>query len=131
MSFTHFRLETDADGIALVTWDSPGRSMNVLNDEVIGEISGLVDAVVADPAIKGAVITSGKEGFSAGADLSMLGGMGARYAQDRQGAGRGSGDEGASTRACCGSTWCFASWRPAASRSPPRSTASAWAAASS
>ena len=29
---THFKLETDADGIALVTWDSPGRSMNVLDE---------------------------------------------------------------------------------------------------
>ena len=81
MSFTHFRLETDADGVALVTWDLPGRSMNVLNDEVIGEISGLVDEIAANPAIKGAVITSGKVGFSGGADLSMLSGMGAQYAK--------------------------------------------------
>ena len=81
MSFTHFRLETDADGVALVTWDLPGRSMNVLNDEVIGEISGLVDEIAANPAIKGAVITSGKDGFSGGADLSMLAGMGAQYAK--------------------------------------------------
>ena len=81
MSFTHFRIETDADGVALVTWDSPGRSMNVLNDEVIGEIAEVVKQVAADPAIKGAVITSGKEGFSGGADLSMLSGMGAQFAK--------------------------------------------------
>ena len=43
MSFTHFRLETDADGVALVTWDLPGRSMNVLNAEVVGEIGKFVD----------------------------------------------------------------------------------------
>ena len=29
MTCTNFRFETDADGIALVTWDMPGRSMNV------------------------------------------------------------------------------------------------------
>ena len=29
MKLTNFRFETDADGIALVTWDMPGRSMNV------------------------------------------------------------------------------------------------------
>jgi 3-hydroxyacyl-CoA dehydrogenase/enoyl-CoA hydratase/3-hydroxybutyryl-CoA epimerase len=81
MSFTHFRLETDADGVALITWDSPGRSMNVLNAEVIGEIGEFVELVSSDAAIKGAVITSGKEGFSGGADLSMLGGMGAQYAK--------------------------------------------------
>ncbi len=81
MSFTHFRIETDADGVALVTWDSPGRSMNVLNAEVIGEIAKFVEEIAADPAIKGAVITSGKEGFSGGADLSMLAGTGAEYAR--------------------------------------------------
>ena len=81
MSFTHFRIETDADGVALVTWDSPGRSMNVLNPEVIAEIGKFVEEIAADPAIKGAVITSGKEGFSGGADLSMLSGMGAQYAK--------------------------------------------------
>ena len=36
MNLTNFRFETDADGIALVTWDMPGRSMNVINAEVIG-----------------------------------------------------------------------------------------------
>ena len=28
---TNFKLDTDADGIALVTWDMPGRSMNVID----------------------------------------------------------------------------------------------------
>src|ERR1700761_2056569 len=79
MSLTHFRIETDADGVALITWDSPGRSMNVLNAEVVEEIGKCVDQVIADADIKGAVITSGKEGFSGGADLSMLSGMGAQY----------------------------------------------------
>jgi 3-hydroxyacyl-CoA dehydrogenase/enoyl-CoA hydratase/3-hydroxybutyryl-CoA epimerase len=81
MSLTHFRIETDSDGIALITWDSPGRSMNVLNQDVIEEISKFVDIVVADAAIKGAVITSGKDGFSGGADLTMLSGMGKEYAR--------------------------------------------------
>ena len=31
MNLTNFRLETDSDGVALVTWDMPGRSMNVIN----------------------------------------------------------------------------------------------------
>ena len=38
MKLTNFRFETDADGIALVTWDMPGRSMNVINTEVMSEI---------------------------------------------------------------------------------------------
>ena len=32
MAFKNFRVETDADGIALGTWDIPGRSMNVLDE---------------------------------------------------------------------------------------------------
>ena len=35
MNLVNFRLETDADGVALVSWDMPGRSMNVLTPEVI------------------------------------------------------------------------------------------------
>jgi 3-hydroxyacyl-CoA dehydrogenase / enoyl-CoA hydratase / 3-hydroxybutyryl-CoA epimerase len=81
MNLVNFRLETDADGIALVSWDMPGRSMNVLTQEVIAEISAIVDRVASDPAIKGAVITSGKDGFSGGADLTMMQGMGKEYAR--------------------------------------------------
>ena len=32
MAYKNFKIETDADGIALVTWDTPGRSMNVLDE---------------------------------------------------------------------------------------------------
>ena len=35
---TNFTLDIDADGIALITWDMPGRSMNVLNSEVMEEL---------------------------------------------------------------------------------------------
>ena len=38
MTYKNFHRETDADGIALVTWDMPGRSMNVINTEVVGEL---------------------------------------------------------------------------------------------
>ncbi|HEX4554977.1 MAG TPA: 3-hydroxyacyl-CoA dehydrogenase NAD-binding domain-containing protein, partial [Xanthobacteraceae bacterium] len=76
MAFQHFKLEIDGDGIALVTWDSPGRSMNVIDLKVIEELSAIVEQVAADPAIKGAVITSGKETFSGGADLTLLEGLG-------------------------------------------------------
>ena len=68
----NFKLETDADGIALITWDMPDRSMNVLTVAVIEELAALVEKVATDAAIKGAVITSGKDTFSGGADLTML-----------------------------------------------------------
>jgi 3-hydroxyacyl-CoA dehydrogenase/enoyl-CoA hydratase/3-hydroxybutyryl-CoA epimerase len=72
MHIEHFKLDTDADGIALVTWDSPGRSMNVIDLKVMEELAAMVEKVAGDPAIKGAVITSGKDTFCAGADLTML-----------------------------------------------------------
>ena len=70
--YKNFTVETDADGIALVTWDMKDRSMNVFTEEVMDELDKIIDQVVADAAIKGAVITSGKETFSGGADLTML-----------------------------------------------------------
>jgi 3-hydroxyacyl-CoA dehydrogenase/enoyl-CoA hydratase/3-hydroxybutyryl-CoA epimerase len=76
----NFKLDVDADGIALITWDMAGRSMNVINTEVIGELGTLVDKVAADAAIKGAIVTSGKDAFCGGADLTMLEGMGAVFA---------------------------------------------------
>ena len=75
MTYTNFTLETDADGIALITWDSPGKSMNVIDQKVLEEWEAIVDHVAADEAIKGAVITSAKKAFGAGADLTMLQGM--------------------------------------------------------
>ncbi len=75
MNLTNFRFETDADGIAVATWDMPGRSMNVITPEVMEELNQIVDKVAGDEAIKGCVITSGKESFSGGADLTMLQGL--------------------------------------------------------
>lgn len=73
----NFKIDVDADGIALVTFDVPGRSMNTLTSGVMAEIPQWVERVKSDDAIKGAVLTSGKaSGFCAGADLGdMAGGM--------------------------------------------------------
>jgi len=76
----NFNIDVDADGIALVTWNMSDRSMNVITTGVIEELGELVDKVTADTAIKGVVITSGKETFCGGADLTMLEGMGAVFA---------------------------------------------------
>jgi 3-hydroxyacyl-CoA dehydrogenase/enoyl-CoA hydratase/3-hydroxybutyryl-CoA epimerase len=76
---TNFKLETDADGIALITWDSPGRSMNVIDIAVIQELSDLVEKTSGDDKIKGVVITSGKDTFCAGADLTLLNTMQATF----------------------------------------------------
>ncbi|WP_300544413.1 3-hydroxyacyl-CoA dehydrogenase NAD-binding domain-containing protein [Maricaulis sp.] len=77
----NFTLETDNDGIALVTFDSPGKSMNVISAEVMDDFDALTKQIVEDDAIKGVVITSGKDAFCAGADLSELGGSSAELAK--------------------------------------------------
>ena len=76
----NFKIDVDADGIALVTWDMAERSMNVINTSVIEELGALVDKVAANAGIKGVVVTSGKDAFCGGADLTMLEGMGAVFA---------------------------------------------------
>src|ERR1700724_189544 len=72
MSFIHVTLDIDSDGLALVTWNSPGRSMNVIDPAVKDELAAIVEQVAADAAVKGVVMTSGKDSFCAGADLTML-----------------------------------------------------------
>jgi 3-hydroxyacyl-CoA dehydrogenase/enoyl-CoA hydratase/3-hydroxybutyryl-CoA epimerase len=71
-AFTKFKLEVDGDGIALVTWDSPNSTMNLIDMTMIAELSAIVEQIVGNAKIKGAIITSGKDTFCVGADLIML-----------------------------------------------------------
>ena len=80
MELRNFRFDLDQDGIALLTWDMEGRSMNVITEEVMDEIDAAIDHVARDGSIKGCVVTSGKAAFSGGADLGMLRRLGAEYA---------------------------------------------------
>ncbi|SDE51051.1 3-hydroxyacyl-CoA dehydrogenase / enoyl-CoA hydratase / 3-hydroxybutyryl-CoA epimerase [Paracoccus isoporae] len=72
---TEFTMNKDADGVATITWDVPGKSMNVLSEAGIRELDGHIDDALADDAVKGIVITSGKPDFAAGMDLNVLGSM--------------------------------------------------------
>ncbi len=72
MTYQNFSFDIDGDGIALVTWAMPGRSMNVIDAKVMEELAAIVERVAGEAAIKGAVLTSGKDAFCAGADLTML-----------------------------------------------------------
>ena len=87
MKLVNFRFETGDDGIALATWDMQGRSMNVITAEVGQELSQIIDEVASNAAIKGCVITSGKETFSGGAELTMLEAFGKEYAKLRKSQG--------------------------------------------
>ncbi|KZC40059.1 MULTISPECIES: 3-hydroxyacyl-CoA dehydrogenase NAD-binding domain-containing protein [Rhodanobacter] len=65
-------LEIDADGIGLVTFDQPGRAMNVLNPELVAPFAAIVERLEKEEAIKGLVLTSGKSTFIVGADIDQL-----------------------------------------------------------
>ncbi|WP_136659864.1 3-hydroxyacyl-CoA dehydrogenase NAD-binding domain-containing protein [Nitratireductor sp. XY-223] len=83
MSYKNFSIETDSDGIALITWDMADKTMNVFTLEVIEELDAIVDQVTNDEAVKGAVITSGKSTFSGGADLTMMNAVFERIREER------------------------------------------------
>ena len=69
---TDFTMQKGADGAAIITWDVPGKSMNVLSLDGAATLGALVEDALADPAVKGIVITSGKADFAAGMDLNVL-----------------------------------------------------------
>jgi len=64
--------QVDGDGIATITIDIKDRPMNVLTPEFMAEFKESIEKVASDDAIKGAVVTSGKDSFLAGADLKSL-----------------------------------------------------------
>ncbi|WP_299910513.1 3-hydroxyacyl-CoA dehydrogenase NAD-binding domain-containing protein [uncultured Paracoccus sp.] len=72
---TDFTMTKDADGVALITWDVPNKSMNVLSLDGAATLNGLIDDALADAAVKGIVITSGKKDFAGGMDLNVIAGM--------------------------------------------------------
>jgi 3-hydroxyacyl-CoA dehydrogenase/enoyl-CoA hydratase/3-hydroxybutyryl-CoA epimerase len=69
----NWKIDVDGDGIALVTFDVPGRSMNTMTMAAIRELGDVAKRIKTDDAIKGAVFASGKaNGFCAGADLDEI-----------------------------------------------------------
>src|SRR3546814_6756468 len=69
----NFTIEIDADGIALVTFDVPGRSMNAISASVQRDLDVLVAAIKSDDSIRAMVLQSGKEsGFRSEEHTSEL-----------------------------------------------------------
>lgn len=70
---TDFIMKTDADGVATIVWDTVGKSMNVMSRDSMQVLNTLIDDALADDAVKGVIITSGKAGsFAGGMDLNVL-----------------------------------------------------------
>ncbi len=80
---TDFTMKTDADSVAIITWDVPDKTMNVMSIDGLEELNDLIDNALADNAVKGIVITSGKKGsFAGGMDLNLLAQMKADAGDD-------------------------------------------------
>lgn len=67
-----FTYDRDADGIVTITMDMPGRSQNVWGDQSTAAFADVLDRFIADEHATGAIITSGKRDFLAGADLDVI-----------------------------------------------------------
>ncbi len=64
----------DAEGIATVELDYPGKSQNILNAGSMGAYAEAMQKALADPAVKGIVVASAKRDFIAGGDLGEMAG---------------------------------------------------------
>ncbi|WP_397542462.1 3-hydroxyacyl-CoA dehydrogenase NAD-binding domain-containing protein [Roseovarius salis] len=70
---TDFTMKKDTDGVAVITWNTAGKSMNVMTEQGFHDLETLVDDALADDAVKGIVITSGKpDSFAGGMDLNAI-----------------------------------------------------------
>lgn len=72
LDLAEFRFDAGDDGVAVLTWDTPGRSMNVITERAIADIEAVLARVVDDAAVTGVVVVSGKADFSGGADLALI-----------------------------------------------------------
>lgn len=69
---SEFTRSTTPEGVAVLTWDLPGKSMNVMSLSGFAELEALFDAALADPGVKGIVLTSAKKDFAGGMDLNVI-----------------------------------------------------------
>ena len=82
MSDSHFTLDKGSDGVAIVRWDSPSRSMNIIDQSCLEELESLVATIESDESIKSVILLSSKSAFGGGADLSMIESMMSVYSAD-------------------------------------------------
>lgn len=65
-------ITVDADGIATLLFDRSDSNMNTMDRKFMDEIAAAIERLATDDAIKGAIFTSGKPVFAAGADLKEM-----------------------------------------------------------
>ncbi len=62
----------DADGICTLSWNVADRPMNVLNAGSTAAFEAAIARALADPAVKGVIVTSSRADFVAGGDLELI-----------------------------------------------------------
>lgn len=67
-----FTQDIDAQGIAVLTWDDPNGPVNSLAQSAVVALGEAMDQLLADDAVKGIVLTSGKSDFVVGANLKEI-----------------------------------------------------------
>lgn len=72
---TEFKYSIDSDGVAIISWDVPNKTMNVMSLEGLKELDKHFDAALSDDRVKGIIVTSGKRDFAGGMDLNVLADM--------------------------------------------------------
>lgn len=60
-----------ADGIGIITLNRP-HTMNALNDEMIGDLSLVIDEAAGDREVLAVIITGGDKVFAAGGDIAFM-----------------------------------------------------------
>lgn len=86
-SAAHWRLQTDVDGVAWLVIDKANAAVNSLSREVMEELDAILARLDKSPP-KALIVTSGKTGFIAGADIKSFVGLEspeAAYQMIRQG----------------------------------------------
>ena len=69
-SGTAIRVQALENGIAELTFDLAGESVNKFNATTVRELAEATAAIKADASIKGVIVTSGKPVFIVGADIT-------------------------------------------------------------
>lgn len=72
-NYNHWRLESQKNSILWLFFDKKNASVNTINQEVMEELSDILDFIESSQDYKGVVITSAKKhGFIAGADIAQF-----------------------------------------------------------
>ncbi|MFF0544691.1 enoyl-CoA hydratase family protein [Nocardia thailandica] len=81
--YVRYEVGGDYPGFATLTFDSP-HNRNALSSKLVRELVAGIEAAVADPAVRGIVLTHTGNTFCAGADLSEAAGTDPAAAADQR-----------------------------------------------